>query len=331
MARGDAGKQIMVPITGTQHEISAGDYRATVTELGAGLRALHYLGRPVIGEYDPDVLPPGASGQLLAPWPNRVDGGRYAINGTRYQLDLSEPANLNAIHGLTRWAGWDVAAARTSEAVLLRHVLLGRSGYPFCLEIEAEYRLAADSGLQVSITARNAGSTPAPYGTGSHPYLATGTPVIDDCELTLPGGLWLPADERGIPSGPVQDVAGTPLDFQASRPIAGTRLDHALTGLTRDASGRAWARLSSAGTQAASREGADVEVAPVEVALWAGPGYQWLQVFTGDTLDPAHRRRALAVEPMTCPPNAFASGMDLLLLEPGDSVTHTWGIQATVG
>jgi aldose 1-epimerase len=341
---GDAGKLIMVPITGTQHEISAGDYRATVTELGAGLRALHYLGRPVIGEYDPDVLPPGASGQLLAPWPNRVDGGRYAINGTRYQLDLSEPANLNAIHGLTRWAGWDVAA-RTSEAVVLRHVLLGRPGYPFCLEIEAEYRLAADSGLRVSITARNAGSTPAPYGTGSHPYLATGTPAIDDCQLTLPGGLWLPADERGIPSGPVQDVAGTPLDFRESRPIAGTRLDHALTGLTRDASGRAWARLSSggtqpagheaagteaAGTEAAGTEAAGTEAAGIEVALWAGPGYQWLQVFTGDTLDPAHRRRMLAVEPMTCPPNAFASGMDLLLLEPGDSVTHTWGIQATV-
>ena len=223
---------------------------------------------------------------------------------------------------------------------MLRHVLLGRPGYPFCLEIEAEYRLAADSGLRVSITARNAGSTPAPYGTGSHPYLATGTPAIDDCQLTLPGGLWLPADERGIPSGPVQDVAGTPLDFRASRPIAGTRLDHALTGLTRDASGRAWARLSSGGTQPAGHEaaGSEVagseaagsEVAAIEVALWAGPGYQWLQVFTGDTLDPAHRRRMLAVEPMTCPPNAFASGMDLLLLEPGDSVTHTWGIQATV-
>ena len=81
----DAGKPVMVPLTGIQHEISAGDYRATVTQLGAGLRALHYLGRPVIGEYGPDVLPPGASGQLLAPWPNRVDGGRYSINGTRYQ------------------------------------------------------------------------------------------------------------------------------------------------------------------------------------------------------------------------------------------------------
>ncbi len=310
----DAGKLIMVPLTGAQHEISAGDYRATVTELGAGLRALHYLGRPVIGEYSPDILPPGASGQLLAPWPNRVDGGRYTIDGIQYQLDLSEPGHLNAIHGLTRWAGWDVAA-RTSEAVALRHVLLGRQGYPFCLDIEAEYLLGADSGLQVRITARNAGSGAAPYGTGSHPYLAAGTPAIDDCELMLPGGMWLPADERGIPSGPVQDVAGTPFDFRASRALAGTRLDHALTGLTRDASGRAWARLDGGGTQ---------------VALWVGPGYQWLQVFTGDTLDPPHRRRALAVEPMTCPPNAFASGVDLLLLEPGDSVTHTWGIQVTV-
>lgn len=304
----------MVPLTGTQHEIFAGDYRATVTELGAGLRSLHYLGRPVIAEYPPDVLPPGASGQLLVPWPNRVDGGHYSINGARYQLDLSEPANLNAIHGLTRWASWDVAT-RTSELVVLRHVLLGRPGYPFCLELDAQYQLSADNGLQVSITAGNSGSTPAPYGTGSHPYLATGTTGIDDCELTLPGGLWLPADQRGIPSGPVQDVAGTIFDFRESRPLAAARLDHAFTGLARDASGRAWARLDGEGTQ---------------VAIWAGPGYQWLQVFTGDTLDPAHRRRALAVEPMTCPPNAFASGVDLLMLDPGDSVTHTWGIQVTM-
>jgi aldose 1-epimerase len=304
----------MVPLTGAQYEIFAGDYRATVTELGAGLRALRYLGQPVIGEYVPDVLPPGASGQLLAPWPNRVDGGRYAIDGARYQLDLSEPAKLNAIHGLTRWASWQVAT-RTSESVVLRHVLLGRPGYPFCLDIDAQYLLAADSGLRVSITARNSGSAPAPYGTGSHPYLAAGTTAIDDCELTLPGGLWLPANERGIPSGPVEDVAGTQLDFRESRPIAAARLDHTFTGLTRDASGRAWARLDGGGT---------------EVTLWAGPGYQWLQVFTGDTLDPARRRRALAVEPMTCPPNAFASGVDLLMLEPGDSVTHTWGIQVAV-
>src|SRR5262249_8967511 len=88
------------------------------------------------------------------------------------------------------------------------------------------------------------------------------------------------------------------------------------TGLDRDGQGRAWARLASGGT---------------EVALWAGPDYRWLQVFTGDTLDAAHRRRAVAIEPMTCPPNAFATGTDLIMLAPGDSVTRTWGVQVPGG
>ena len=56
-------------------------------------------------------------------------------------------------------------------------------------------------------------------------------------------------------------------------------------------------------------------------------GYRWLQVFTGDPLAPERRRKAVAIKPMTCPPNAFVTGEDLLVLEPGDTVTHTWGIE----
>ena len=305
-----------IPLTGAQYDLSAGDYQATVTELGAGLRRLEHRGQPVIVGYEPDMLPPGAAGQLLCPWPNRVDGGHYAIDGTEYQLDLSEPANHNAIHGLTRWASWTPAgsAAPDGDEIALRLVLLGHQGYPFALELDASYRLDADRGLQVSISARNLGSVAAPYGTGSHPYLTTGAATADECDLSLPAGLWQPSGERGIPDGGPQDVTGTEFDFRTPRRIGGTRLDHALTGLGRDASGHTWARLSSAGTQ---------------VALWGGPGYQWLQVFTGDTLGPSHRRKAVAIEPMTCPPNAFVSGVDLLMLEPGDSVTHTWGIEVT--
>jgi aldose 1-epimerase len=303
----------VIPLTGAQYQLSAGDYLATVTELGAGLRELRYRGRPAVVGYQPDELPPGAAGQLLAPWPNRVDGGRYEFAGASHQLDLSEPAAGNAIHGLTRWAGWQLAA-QAADAVQLRHMLYGRPGYPFCLELTAEYRLRAEAGLQMTITARNAGSGPAPYGTGCHPYLTAGTPVIDEGELALPAARWLPADERGIPSGEPQDIAGTPYDFREPRPIGGTRLDHALTGLARDDTGRAWARLDGGG---------------IRVALWAGEGYRWLQVFTGDALDPEHRRRAIAIEPMTCPPNALATGTDLLALEPDDSVTHTWGIQVS--
>jgi aldose 1-epimerase len=302
-----------VPLTGRQHDMAAGDYHATVTELGAGLRSLRFGDLPVITEYGRDELPPAGAGQLLAPWPNRIDHGSYTFGGHSLQLDLSEPAHGNAIHGLTRWASWRLCEAEADCAELgLR--LLGRPGYPFCLELRARYRLTAADGLTVAVTARNAGTRPAPYGTGSHPYLRATSGLVDECRLELPASRWLPADDRGIPAGQPQDVTGTEFDFRAGRPLGGIMLDHALTGLTRDPDGRAWARLT--GPQAA-------------VALWAGPGYHWLQVFTGDALAPQQRRRALAVEPMTCPPNAFVTGSDLITIAPGATVSHQWGLQAT--
>src|SRR4029079_8610756 len=113
-------------------------------------------------------------------------------------------------------------------------------------------------------------SPPAPFGTGSHPYLTVRTPSVDGCELTLPADSWLPLDDRGIPSGPPEPVDGTAFDFRQARVIGTTRLDHALTGLSRGADGRAWAYLAAPGGP--------------RVGLWAGDGYRWLQVFTGDPL-----------------------------------------------
>jgi aldose 1-epimerase len=265
---------------------------------------------------DADELPPAGAGQLLVPWPNRIDGGRYSFGGAGFQLGLTEPARGNAIHGLTRWTAWTLVS-HDAGSVLLRSAPHGYQGYPFGLEIEAGYRLHPDSGLRVDITARNRGSRSAPYGTGSHPYLTLRTASVDDCELSLSAASWLPVDDRGIPSGPPVTVEGTPYDFRRPRPIGSTQLDHALTGLDRDGDGRAWAHLT-ADAGAGSR-----------VSLWAGAGYRWLQVFTGDPLGPDRRRKALAVEPMTCPPNAFVTGDDLLVLEPGEAVTHSWGIQAS--
>jgi aldose 1-epimerase len=306
---------VTVPLTGQQYRIEAGPYLATVTELGAGLRELLFRGEPVLAGHEADELPPAAAGQLLAPWPNRIDGGRYAFGGAEYQLALTEPALGNAIHGLTRWTAW-TAVSHDAGSVLLRNAPHGWQGYPFGLEIEAGFRLHPDTGLSVTITARNRGSHAAPYGTGSHPYLTARTPSVDECELSLPAAHWLPVDDRGIPSGPPASVEGTPYDFRQPRTIGTTSLDHALTGLDRDDRGRAWAHLSAGNGSGA------------QVGLWAGEGYRWLQVFTGDPLGPDRRRKALAVEPMTCPPNAFVTGDDLLVLQPGETVTHTWGIQA---
>jgi len=302
----------ILPVTGRQFEISAGDYRAVITQLGAGLRELTWRGEPIIFGYQPDELPPGAAGQLLAPWPNRIDHGRYTFDGREYQLDLSEAAKDNAIHGLTRWAAW-VAVVQHPDRVLLKHVPHGYAGYPFSLSIDVVYRLTADQGLQVTISAANRGTRPAPYGTGQHPYLTAGAPVVDDYELSLPTTKWLPADDRGIPSGTPQDVDGTPVDFRTPRAIGSTKLDHAFTGLLRESDGLVRARLRARGRQ---------------VELWAGEGYKWLQVFTADTLPEDRHRKAVAIEPMTCPPNSFVTGDDLIVLQPGGTATHTWGIKA---
>jgi aldose 1-epimerase len=299
-----------IPLTGEQHEIHAGDYAATVTALGATLRSLTKSGRDLITTFDPDVLPPHGAGQLLAPWPNRIDQGSYTFEGVTYQLALSEPKLGNAIHGLARFTLFDLIE-RTDTSVTLRSQAHGAQGYPFAVEVDAAYSLDPAHGLTVAVTATNKGSHPAPWGTAAHPYLTVATPLVDDCELTLPAGQWLPVDERLIPVGPPQDVTGTQFDFTTPRKLAGTALDTAFTRLGRDSSGRAWVHVEGGGAH---------------TGMWMDVSYGWVQVFTGDGLEPAHRRAALAVEPMTCPPNAFATGTDRIRLAPGESVSHRWGI-----
>ena len=298
----------MIPITGG----AVRDLRRRLPGDGhrtrGGPACAHPRGPPLIAAYPQDELPPGAAGQLLAPWPNRIDHGRYTFAGSTYQLDLSEPGLGNAIHGLTRWASW-APVQHEPDRVLLTHVLHGQPGYPFCLELDCQYRVGA-GGLEVTVSARNAGSRPAPYGTGSHPYL-TGGALIDDYVLTVPAAQWLQADERGIPSGAASDVTGTAFDFRRARPLGGTHIDHAFTGLERDAGGKAWTRVCTGHG---------------ELALWAGEGYGWLQVFTAGTSSGA-RRQAIAIEPMTCPPNSFVTGQDLITLDPGQGVTHSWGLE----
>ncbi|HEX4830081.1 MAG TPA: aldose 1-epimerase family protein [Trebonia sp.] len=293
------------PLTGVQHEIKAGDYAATVTELGAGLRALTHANRDLVTTFDADQLPPHGAGSLLAPWPNRVDHGTYEFEGTTYKLALSEPAHSNAIHGLTRFAAFGLVS-HEPHAVTVRCRAHGTQGYPFAVRVDMTYQLDADEGLTAEVVATNEGSRPAPWGTAHHPYLTVATSLIDDCELTLPASQWLPVDDRLLPAGPPRDVTGQEFDFRAARKLGTTAMDTAFTSLDRDADGRAWVHVEGGGAHA---------------GLWMDASYGWVQAFTSD-------RTALAVEPMTCPPNAFATGIDRIRLAPGESVTHRWGLRS---
>jgi aldose 1-epimerase len=302
------GRREIAP-SGDQAEIAFGSQRAVVVEVGGGLRTYSVDGRDLLDGYGIEEACSSGRGQLLIPWPNRVQDGQYVFDGQHHQLPLTEPELGNAIHGLVRWLAWDVAH-REPARVVMEHVIHPQPGFPFSLALGVEYGLS-DDGLSVRTTATNVGDSACPYGSGAHPYITLGTATIDALVLRAPGRRVLVHDERDLPVGS-ELVDGTEFDFRDARPIAGTKLDNAFTDLERDASGRAHVSLTD-------------PVAGTTVTLWVDEHYPFLMLFTGDPL-PDVNRHALAVEPMTCPPNAFRTGDSLIRLDPGESATGAWGI-----
>jgi len=290
--------------SGEQVELAHGDQRVVVVEVGGGLRTYSNGGFAVLDGYGEHELCSSGRGQLLIPWPNRIADGRYEFDGQAHQVALDEPERGNAIHGLVRWAAWDIAE-REPDRVLLRHLLHPQPGFPFMVDLRVEYALA-DEGLTVRTEATNVGEDACPYGAGAHPYLAVEASRVDEVALQVPARTVLDADERGIPVDAHQ-VEGTELDFQPPKQVGDLRLDHCFTDLDREADRRARVRLGNGTT------------------LWADESFPYLMVFTGDGL-PDVDRRSIAVEPMTCAPNAFRTGEGLVRLEPGETHVGLWGI-----
>lgn len=301
----------ILPPSGEQHEFGFGRHHAVVTEVGATLRSYSVGDAEILDGFAVGERASGGRGQVLAPWPNRLEDGRYSFEGRDGQAALDEPATRTAIHGLVRWWPWQTVS-RGASAVTLACVLHPQPGYPWRLELRLEYRLAAD-GLTVTASARNGSDGPAPFGIGFHPYLTVGTDVIDLSLLTIPARRRLVTDERGLPSGD-QAAAGTAFDFAARRPVGPSRLDTAYADLSQGDDGRTRVELDRPDGERG-------------VTLWADRNFRYLMAFTGDTVQPpARRRRSIAIEPMTCPPNALRSGRDLIRLEPGASWSASWGI-----
>ena len=300
---------MLIAPSGEQITIAAGDQQAVIVEVGGGLRSYSAGGRELVDGYSADEMSSSGRGQVLIPWPNRLQDGSYEFDKRHHQLPLNEPERRNAIHGLVRWTAWTVVE-RQPHRVVMQNVLYPQPGYPFSLGISIEYSLT-DIGLQVRTTATNLGPDPCPFGSGAHPYLTLGTANIDPLILSVPGRTVLRSNERGLPI--VADtVAGTEYDFRQPRRIGSTTLDHAFTDLERDEDGLAHVMLRDPDHD-------------TQVSLWVNQSYRYLMLFSGDPL-PNVRRRSLAVEPMTCPPNAFRTSENLIRLEPGSSFTGRWGI-----
>ena len=303
-----AGADAAYP-TGQQWTIGHGPFEATIVEVGGGLRTMTRNGVDVVAGYAADETCASGRGQQLMPWPNRIRDGRYPCEGHDQQLPITEVARGNASHGLVRWALWELVDS-TDESVTVGYRLHPQPGWDHHLDLRTTYVLD-DSGLVVTAAARNVGRAAAPCGYGAHPYLAIGATDLRDVGLTIPAASWVEVDERLLPRT-TRPVEHTDLDFRTACRVGDVRLDTAYTDVLRDEDGM-WRCTVAAGDRRAT--------------LWADAAFGWLQVFTAI----AEERKGevgIAVEPMTCPADAFNSGTSLVVLEPGQEWTGTWGIAA---
>ena len=296
--------------SGRQYLLRLGDYRAHIASVGASLRQLQWRGRDLVVPYEADEMRPYYRGAVLAPWPNRVADGRWRWNGDQLQLPLTEPERGHALHGLAAWLDWQPREV-TADSVILTTTIWPQPGYPFLIELAVTWRLGSD-GLECRLMADNGGAEAAPYGCGLHPYLIAPSGVLDEWSAHVPAERYLRIDERLIANGLA--APGPELDFRAPRKIGPARIDHTYTEVQFGRSGQAAVAVTDA-----SGRGSRIEF---------GQGTPWVQLWTADYPGEEGERAGLAVEPMSCPPNALQTGTDLVVLEPAQRHTAWWRVSA---
>lgn len=292
-----------------EYSLKAGGYEAVVTARAAALRVLRFNGRDLVVPFPEGGPIPDYRGIIAAPWPNRIADGRYTFDGVSHQLAVSEPERGTALHGLAYPLDWTVKEY-DAGSVTLTCTVGPTEGYPFVVELTAHYALS-DSGLHCAVTAHNAADVAAPYGVCPHPYLVAGSSPLDEWILEAPVGAFLEVTPDRLLPVSLASVDGHEFDFRAARAIGTTEIDHAFTDVTFDGG---LARLSLR------------DPAGTGVGMSWDESCRWLQIHTAEKPAPIPSRIGLAVEPMTCPPDAFNSGTDLIRLEPGATHTASWSI-----
>ncbi len=300
------------PTPDTELTLTHGPYSLVVSPYGASLRGLTHQDRPVIAGYHGKAGKVGGQGDVLIPFPGRVTAGRYTFAGRTYQMPINDTEAHSAIHGFLRTQMWDVGTQ--SEDTVTFHTGLAPNqhpGYPFSLSVAVTYTLA-DAGLAVGFTLENTGAGAAPVAIGHHPYFTLNSPLIDGDTLHLPYDSMLEYKDL-LPTGRVLPLDGTPFDFREAHAIGDVQFNTCYLGPHRDPDGRTHIRLSSP-------EGAALTV-------WLDAAFSYVVLYSGDPLPEDHRRRALAIEPMTCGSDAFNHpDWGLVTLPSSQTLAASWGV-----
>ncbi|HEX2904526.1 MAG TPA: aldose 1-epimerase family protein [Jatrophihabitans sp.] len=291
-----------------EFRLSHDDQQALVHARGGALRSYQVAGRHLVDGWADREVPPAFNGAVLAPWPNRIRDGRWTSDSGPQQLAVNELERRTALHGLVMWADWTLVR-HVEQEVQLECRLPSQPGYPFQLQLGVSWQLT-EAGLRCTLSAENVGIGTAPFGVATHPFFGFEDRRVDELTLSLPAARYQAVDERLLPVElrPLAEPPGA---------LRGVALDTAFTEVTPDPDGLRRARLAS-----------DLG----EISVWADAAFGWWQVYTSDMFDRSddRYRRSVAIEAMTCGPDAFNTGQDLIRLAPGERWAASWGVQASL-
>ena len=280
------------------------DFYAEISTTGATLKLLRFRDRDLI---EPAPKAPRYHGSVLAPWPNRIRDGRYVFRGTTYTTVINEVDRNNALHGLVDKIEFSIQS-QGDDNLHLSAIVASGNHYPSDLRIDCFYSLDP-TGLRWKISAKNIGNSPAPYGVSIHPYLVTGTDLlVDELHLSFESKEFLEVDDQRLLPLELQHVDSHDFNFSNKTRIGTRFIDHAFK-LNPLSDNRRIELTDSKG---------------VGTFMEYDSEAKWIQIHTADREGGADSRKCLAVEPMSCPPDAFNSSLDLIELEPGQTVAMSW-------
>jgi len=212
------------------YTISCGQIQASVTDYGASLVSVlvpdrnGILADVVLGYDDANGYRTGNAflGAIVGRNANRIQDARFPLNGKTIRLTPNEGShNLHSGPDCFHLRMWHVVSVSDSAITLALHSPDGDQGFPGNADIRVTYALEPGGILKISYDAVCDKDTV--FNMTNHSYFnLAGQDQVDaamDQILTLPGRFFNPDDAESIPTGLLQDVAGTPMDFRIPKPI----------------------------------------------------------------------------------------------------------------
>lgn len=211
------------------HLINKSGASVMLTERGAGIVSIvvpdrnGVMGDVVLGyRNEESYLADGpCAGKIPGRFANRIDGGRFTLDGKEYQLVKNHPDYQ--LHGGPDGFSnrlWKASQISDTEVVLTLDSPDGDQGYPGNMHVEATYTWGEDNSLTLSIKATT--DAPTILNLTNHTYWnldGEDSGSILDHVLKLNASRWLATSEALIPTGELAPVEGTPMDFRTAKPI----------------------------------------------------------------------------------------------------------------